>query len=404
MKRLLCACITLLVAAHASADWRMIVRLKPGATLADAQASAKDMGGSVVDSTPNAPFVLLSLPSDPFAYYTAQLQMALGVVDVLWSGDDVALWNTEAVARGGTVSVFKTMPSIMMRSMVQTENATSLAQVNWNQTMADSPGRTVKVAILDNGLARNQTALWSKVDASFDAFGGTADDLPMGRDTNGDGLCDGLTGHGTMVAGVLNAVAPNVRLVVAKVADSDGKASAWSMIKGLAFAVSQGAEIANVSLGSVTPVPAFQDAAEWAQSRGLLVVAAVGNAGSSSACYPARSAQALCVAGMDANDLKTSFSNYDTKTVVCAPALDLAGPSWDGSLIRWSGTSFATPFVAAAIADGLRHTTPKTASAILAAVASSSRSIDGLNAPTYQGKLGRMLDYALLNNALSGAR
>ena len=404
MKRLVSACIALLIAAHAAADWRMIVRLKPGATLADAQASAADMGGSVVDSTPNAPFVLLSLPSDPFVYFSAQLQMALGVVDVLWSGDDVALWNTEAVARGGSVGVFKTAGIDDVQSSVRAQNATTLSQVNWNSPLAASSGRAVKVAILDNGLSRNLTSLWSKVDASYDAFGGTADDVPMGRDTNGDGLLDGVTGHGTMVAGIINAVAPEVRLVVAKVADSDGKASAWNMIKGLAFAVSQGAEIANVSLGSATPVPAFADAADWAQSRGLLVVAAIGNAGTSSAWYPARSTQVLCVAGTDSNDVKTSFSNYDTKAAVCAPAFDLVGPSWNGTLVHWSGTSFASPFVTASIADCLRHTTPKTATEIRSALSASGRGIDGLNAPAYQGKLGKMLNYTLLNDYLSGAR
>ena len=404
MKRLFSACIALLIAAHASADWRMIVRLKPGASMADAQASAANMGGSVVDSTPNAPFVLLSLPSDPFVYFSAQLQMALGVVDVLWSGDDVALWNTEAVARGATIGVFKTGSATPLRESLQTENRTSLTQVNWSPSVAGSPGRTVKVAILDNGLSHDMTPLWSKVDASYDVFGGTADDVPMGRDTNGDGLYDGVTGHGTMVAGLIDAVAPNVRLIVAKVADSDGKASAWNLIKGLAFAVSQGAEIANVSLGSATPVPAFADAAGWAQSRGLLVVAAIGNAGSSNAWYPARNTQALCVAGLDSNDVKTSFSNYDAKAAVCAPAFDLVGPSWNGSLIRWSGTSFASPFVAAAIAEGLRHTTPKTSTEIFAAVSASGRSIDGLNAPAYRGKLGKVLDCSLLNQYLTGAR
>ena len=403
MKRTVCACIALLIAASASADWRMIVRLKPGATLADAQSSAASMGGSVVDSTPNAPFVLLSLPTDPLTYYSAQLQMALGVVDVLWSGDDVALWNTEAVSRGGSVGVWRTQDPVAMRTVVQSENSGSLAQVGWSASVAAVDGRTVKVALLDNGVARTNAALWSKVDASFDAFGGDADDRPMGRDSNNDGRLDGVVGHGTMVAGILDAVAPKVRFVVAKVADSDGKASAWNMIKGLAFAVNQGAEVANVSLGSPSAVPAFADAAVWAQSRGLLVVAAIGNAGGAQAWYPAKNASSLCVAGVDANDLKTGFSNYDAKTACAAPAFDLVGPSWDGTLVRWSGTSFASPFVAASIADCLRRTTPKTPAEIIAAISASGRPIDGLNATAVRGKIGSMLNIGLLDAYLRGA-
>ena len=396
MKRTLIASLALLVPALASADWRMIVRLSPGATLSDARVAAAFMGGRVADSTPDAPYVLLSLPATPSTFFVAQLCFDYGLFNVLWSGDDASLWSAESVARGATIGVIRTQNDTVAL------NATALAQVDWSADLAATDGRTVHVAILDNGLSRLQTGLWSSVDASYDAFGGTADDRPMGRDSDGDGVFDESVGHGTMVAGIVHTVAPNVRLIVAKVADSDGRASAWGIVKGLTFAANHGAEVANISLGSQDPVPAFSDAARWCQTKGMLVVAAIGNQGASQAWYPAGDSSALCVAGLDATDLKTSFSNYDALTVSSAPDVGVVSQWWDGGLASWSGTSFASPFVAGAIADCLRRTTPKSPGFLISAVAASGRNVDGVNPASYHGMLGTALDILSLNQAIGG--
>ena len=394
MKRTLIVLSALLASAFASADWRMIVRLKPGATVADANAAASSLGGSVVDTTPDAPFALLSLPSDSATYYLAQTAFGLGIFDVLWSGNDSSMRSAESIGRGATIGTWRTQQS------VAAQNAPALGQIDWSEGLANSGGRTVRLAILDTGLSSAATDLWANVDASYDFFGGSANDVPANLDSSGDGVPDGAVGHGTMVAGVVNAVAPKVRLIIAKVADSDGRASAWALVKGLTFAANKGAEIANVSLGADAVVPAFSDVASWCRGKGMLVVAAIGNAGVAHAWYPASDPLSLCVTGVNTSDVKASFSNYDACAAVSANAVGVVSRFWNGDFAQWSGTSFASPFVSGAIADCLRRTTRRTPAGIVSAVRASGRRIDGANAPIFQGRIGGALDILALDQYL----
>ena len=423
MKRFIIASLAVLVPVFASADWRMIVRIKDGQTLAQVESTAQSLGGHVVDRTPHAPFALLSLPADPVTYLAAEYAIAAGIVDFMWAGDDVALWSAESISRGGQLSVISRggQLSVISRggqlSVISrggqlsvigthaeyvTQNSSFMGQINWSESLANSDGRTVRLAILDTGLSRVQFPLWDKVDASYDVFGGDADDKPMNRDSNGNGTVDDGVGHGTMVAGIAEMVAPKVRFVVAKVADSDGKASAWGIMKGLDFAVDKGAEIANISLGSPDPVPAYAAMAEWCRTKGLLIVAGTGNDDYPQADYPAKDSLSLSVSGVAADDTKAWFGNYDLGVVSAAPAIDIIGRWWDGGAAMWSGTSFASPFVAASLADCLRRTAPKTGAALIAAAKASGRNADAVNLAAHKGKLGTVLDIVRLNGILSG--
>lgn len=386
------------VTAFAAPEARLIVQLAPGADPAAVAARAKVV---LRDVTANAPFALYGVTSGTVD--AAQLRLMADVKNVVWAEDDVSMVNPETAAgpfrsKGGSMSV------IGDRFAVVARNTNALTQVDWTSNLANSAGRTVRVAILDNGLSRKQPGLWSKVDASYDVFGGTADDAPVNLDSNANGLRDEGVGHGTMVAGIVDMVAPKVRLVIAKVADSDGQASSWSLVKGIAFAVNQKAEVANVSLGSAAAVAAFNDVAEWAEAKGLLVVAAIGNANTDRSWYPARSSKALCVAGVAANDTKASFSNWDSAADSCAPSVGIVSQFWDGRLGAWSGTSFASPFVAAGIADCLRRTTaPQTPRNLIRAVNETGQSVDSLN-KKYKGKMGTLLSILNLNNRLASKK
>lgn len=370
---------------------RLIVQLVPGADPAAVGARARV---TLRDVAPGAPFALYGTPSS--GLLAAQARLQADTASVVWAEDDAALQNAEDVSKGSTVSVIGDPSDVAAR------NADALAQVGWSASLAASDGRTVRLALLDTGLSRRQPSLWAKVDASYDAFGGDADDAPMGIDSSGNRKPDEGVGHGTMVAGIANAVAPKARLVVAKVADSDGQATTWSVLKGIVFAVGQGAEVANVSLGSPDALAAFNDLAEWAESKGLLVVAPIGNAATSRSWYPARSSKALCVAGLKADDGKASFSNWDSAADGCAPAVGIVSLGWNGGLAAWSGTSFASPFVAAGLADVLRRTGRQTPRSLIRAVTDSGRDVDRVN-KSYKGKLGTALNIMSLDRQLRGA-
>lgn len=378
----------------APTEGRIIVQLKPGANPATVASRANVV---LRDVTPNAPFALYGVPSGTVD--AAQVRLQADVKNVAWAEDDQNLGTPEETGLKAERSKGSSLGVVGDRFALVQKNVNILNQVGWSSSLATSDGRTVRLAILDTGISRRQTALWAKVDATFDAFGGNGDDAPMGADSNGNGIKDEGIGHGTMVAGIVDQVAPKVRLVVAKVADGDGRSSAWNIVEGLAFAANQGAEIANVSLGSAEAVAAFNDAAEWAESKGVLVVSAIGNTGTDRSWFPARSSKALCVVGLNADDSKAAFSNWDSAADASAPAVGIVSQWWDGSLGVWSGTSFASPFVAGGLADCLRRTTKQAPRSLIRTTTDSGINVDGLN-KKYKGKIGTALDIVSLDRKL----
>ncbi|RYG23080.1 hypothetical protein EON82_15130 [bacterium] len=386
-------------AAVALPEPQLIVQLKPGADPAAVAARAKVV---LRDVTPNAPFALYGVTSGTAD--AAQLRLMADTTSVLWAEDNVEAQNPETTAsrtsptyKGSSLSVIGDHDTLVAR------NTNSLAQVGYSPALAASTGRTVKLAILDSGLSRKQTGLWSKVVASYDVTGGNADDAPAGIDSSRNGIADEAVGHGTMVAGIVDTVAPQVKLVIAKIADSDGRSNGWSIVRGMAFAVTNGAEIANLSLGSVQSIAAFNDVSEWAETKGLLVVAPSGNGGTDRSWYPARSSHALCVGGLNPDDTKACFSNWDSALDSSAPAVGLTSQWWDGGLGKWSGTSFAAPFVAGGLADCLRRTSSRRSPGYLVdVVKSTGRNVDRLNSK-YKGKMGTVVNIMSLNRKLTGS-
>ncbi|HLO97623.1 MAG TPA: S8 family serine peptidase, partial [Fimbriimonas sp.] len=151
-------------------------------------------------------------------------------------------------------------------------------------------------------------------------------------------------------------VSPQSRLVICRVADSDGNATAWSVIKGLAFAVTANAELANVSLGAPARIPALSDVLDWCAEKRLTIVASAGNLGIETELYPANYSGVIGIAGLNVNKTKADFSCYDRKVIASAPAVGVASIDWDGGIATWSGTSFSSPIATGMIAEGLRRT------------------------------------------------
>ena len=182
----------------------------------------------------------------------------------------------------------------------------------------------VRVAVLDSGVDSGHPELQNQIvdGRSFVASS-------WENDTNG---------HGTFVAGEIAAALNNgqgiagvgfpVDLLIAKIVRSDGTISPDAEARAIHWAVDNDARVINMSFGGVRdPHDRSRDtysrleaaAVQYAVSRGVLVVAAVGNADSAPsepwgyAGYPAALPHVLGVSSVGRDGTVPSFSNRDAR-------------------------------------------------------------------------------------------
>ena len=124
-----------------------------------------------------------------------------------------------------------------------------------------------------------------------------------------------------------------------------------------------------------------------ARHQGVVIVAAAGNDASNVPLYPAADPNCLGVAALDARDVKCTFSSWGPHIDLSAPGQDIKGPFINDQFARWSGTSFATPFVAGTGALLLARIPTATWTDVVDVMTTTARKIDQVN-PLFAGNLG----------------
>lgn len=228
-----------------------------------------------------------------------------------------------------------------------------------------SRGAGQVIAIVDTGIHLEHPDLASKLlrDRDGAVVGFDAVDGRSPEDGNG---------HGTLVAGTAAAaadngigiasVAPEARLMPIRVLNEGGGGTMADVDRGIRWAVDNGADVINLSLERAVPVAgqllsgSLDAAVRYAWERGVVVVAAAGNSGTPFTDYAA-STPVLLVGATDARDRQTAYSDSGRRDMVLAPGADIVstacdpcGPSGTASYASASGTSFAAPHVAGAVA------------------------------------------------------
>jgi hypothetical protein len=169
--------------------------------------------------------------------------------------------------------------------------------------------------------------------------------------------------HGTAVASVAGATAngigllglyPTVAIRSYDASLGDGtQLPASEIAAGIRAAAAGGPTVINLSLGGNLDDPGIDAAVAQAVRSGSLVVAASGNSGDAGnpLTYPAATPHVLTVAATDQNDQVAPFSSQSNFVDLSAPGVDIpVASALDNSYAVESGTSFASPMVAAAAA------------------------------------------------------
>lgn len=190
---------------------------------------------------------------------------------------------------------------------------------------------------------------------------------------------DTVISHGTMIAGIIGAIANNnegivginhhVSIMPLRILNEQGLGSSIDVRQAIIYAVQNGAQVINLSFTSDKVDERLLQTIEWAFDQGVVIVSAVGNGGHDlniKPTYPACFDQLtgremiLGVAATDRNDKKATFSNFGSKcTDVSAPGTNIFGTVYhDPSHLftstayssPWEGTSIAAPMVSATAA------------------------------------------------------
>lgn len=221
-------------------------------------------------------------------------------------------------------------------------------------------GRGVVVAVIDTGVRFSHPDFEGRVLKGYDVLRpGTAS-----SDENG---------HGTHVAGIIAAMANNrrgiaglarhARILPVRVLDKNGSGDTAGVAQGIVWAVDHGADVLNLSLSATRSDSATQAAVAYAVSKNVVVVAAAGNSGcgllGSPRTYPAAYDGVLGVGAITSSGAVSSFSNCGSYVDVVAPGSGIVSTmtrapakalGCSANYCTLSGTSMASPYVAAAAA------------------------------------------------------
>jgi|GEM_PF-1247617 len=156
-------------------------------------------------------------------------------------------------------------------------------------------------------------------------------------------------GHGTMVASLIAAAAPNARVLPIRAFQADGSAQLSDIVAAVYYAANSGAKVINMSFDLDTSDPTLSDAIAAATAKGVICVAATQNVSSNATVYPAAyNSASQPVIGVGSVDsltglFRSNFSGYGTPSVdVYAPGENLIAAFPGNHYAVASGTSFAT--------------------------------------------------------------
>ena len=199
----------------------------------------------------------------------------------------------------------------------------------------------VVVAVVDTGVDSEHTFLKDRI-------------IPVNKNfVNSDLNSNDGHSHGTHVAGiVVDATLPNVKILPVKVMGDDGKGTSLSVYNGTIFAIEQNCDVINMSLGGFGKSELDEEAVLAAVSENISVVVAAGNESvDAMMCSPASIEEAITVGAIaEHTGNYANYSNYGSVVDIWAPGSNVNSCIPDNKFEKKSGTSMASPHVAAAAA------------------------------------------------------
>lgn len=195
-------------------------------------------------------------------------------------------------------------------------------------------GTTCLVAVIDSGVDGAHPEIAAAIADRFDAV-----DPSAPPDNHGTAIAGAIAAHAQ-----LTGVAPSARILAIR-AFTKSESTTLAILKGIDWAVARGARVINMSFAGPQD-PEIARALAAARRKGVLLVAAAGNAGPQSPpLYPAADPNVIAVAATDADDRLLKVANRGRHIALAAPGVDIVLPATGGGYQVSSGTSVAAAHV-----------------------------------------------------------
>lgn len=303
----------------------------------------------------------LVVPSDNVKndYGATESLCALGYTVLQYDTEDAAATAKENLVADGYNAQYDSILSC------EDVNSTSSTSTRWGNDRIESQetlnaikasGKElsdITVGVVDTGVDHTHPELVDRV-------------VETGLNFSSTGQANGSMddqGHGTMVAGIIaQNTTDNVKIKPYKVLGSNGKCSTTQIIAVVNHILSEkdAPDVINLSLGGeINKADPFLDTQnELIQSlvaKGITVVVSAGNDSTDAGNYsPANISNVITVAASNSSNSRSSYSNFGTVIDIAAPGDNIFTYTMGGGYTSsYSGTSFASPFVAAAAATVL---------------------------------------------------
>jgi subtilisin family serine protease len=252
-------------------------------------------------------------------------------------------------------------------ALVLAAPGTAFAANGWELTALSVPaankiskGDGVTVAVIDTGVRIGHPALKGRASDGPDFL----------KETDQSESWYGI--HGTSMASSVLDVAPAAKVLGLRAIrdDEDPDYKDWvgqlanpdvlgghAVIDAIRYAADSGAKVISMSLGSDTPFGAYQDdearSIEYALSKGVVVIAALGNEGDEEnpVAYPAAYPGVIAVAATNQDGSRAKFSSVHSYADVAAPGVGInAANATTNGRKPVNGTSSATALTAGVVA------------------------------------------------------
>ena len=344
------------------------------------------LDGAVVDQIPGSNVFLVNVPS--VLSVQSLLTLPAGLLQFL--GIDWLEINTGvALPKVGQVGVI----TVGINNTADWyKNQPAMQLIRSNEAKAYSTGRSVVVADINSQVDYGHPALRGHLTGGYDFVAtrpggsGSLNQAETGfLDTSMLPLASAnpAYAHGTLCAGIIAAMAPDSMIMPLRAFDDQGRADLFILAKAVRYAADNGANVINMSFGTLDQSKALKNSTDYARGKGVILVASAGNNNTSTPQYPAALGGVLTVAATNLTDVKASFSNYGNYVFVDGPGVRIISAYPGGLYAIVSGTSFSAPEVAAtaALIRSIRTW------GIASSISSTAVDIDNKN-PDYINKLG----------------